>query len=88
MLKQVLKYLGIGAGIAAVAAAVFFVGVVYGTVTDIMRTPPVIVCEEFALGVQDQFGIMYLGHIELCGENLEWGNVILPAPSVPQGSLQ
>lgn len=57
----------------------FAAGVIFGTsltlaaLLSILFVEPV--CEKFEVAHEDEAGRVYLGYIELCGRDLEWGNI-------------
>lgn len=67
------------------------VSAMQGRVEEFVNTP--VECATFGVATRDEYGRIYIGEIDLCGRDLQWGNVHGPATesfggSEPDGVLQ
>lgn len=56
------------------------VGLIVGSLMTKVDSEPT--CETLSVAVPGQGGTIYIGAVDLCGQNLEWGNIYGPRPEI------
>ena len=61
----------------AVGLGVWVMAVIMVTVTLILSTTPKseVTCHTFHVGTTNEFGLTYIGQVELCGESMNWSTI-------------